>query len=124
MTEWVVTLQRPDGMKFRDFFEGSSAERVTLFAEQYYSNCDVVDVELVSDETWQSKFSFFRKYDIMEKYFVVSYDGESPAQLYFNKKLAEDSLARYYDSFDEKGNHLSSYRLVLNDEKYSYLKIY
>lgn len=59
-----------------------------------------------------------------EKYFVVSYDGESPGQLFFDKKKAEDSLARYYDSFDEQGNHLHAYRLVLNDEKYSYIKIF
>ena len=55
-----------------------------------------------------------------EKYFVVSFDGESPAQIFFDKKKAEESQARYIDSFDQYGQHVCTYRLVFNIEKFSY----
>lgn len=52
MTQWVVTMEGSDGLKFRDFFEGSSYENVKLAAEQYFTNATFVDAELMSEDTW------------------------------------------------------------------------
>lgn len=59
----------------------------------------------------------------MEKYFVISYDGESPAQIVFTKKKAIESLARYFESFDENGNYVKSYRLTYMGELPSYIDL-
>ncbi len=48
----------------------------------------------------------------MEKYFVVSYDGECPAQIFFKKEDAFATQARYVDSFDVDGKHVDAYMAV------------
>jgi hypothetical protein len=46
-----------------------------------------------------------------EKYFVGS-NGDTPAQLYFDREVAFADGHTYVDSFDDKGERVESYLLL------------
>lgn len=49
MSEWFVTMENSEGLKFKDYFEGQSLDEVKLAAERYFINATFIDAEQILD---------------------------------------------------------------------------